>query len=205
MDASAARKDLVTFGRRLYEKGFVASTDGNLSARLPEGGFLTTPTGLPKGELSEALIASLDAEGRPVAGKPSSEWPMHMAIYRARPDVGAVVHAHPPFATALACAGRGIDRPVLSEVVISLGHRTPRALRATLHAGSGRGRGGGARRTRRGPPRQPRGRHAWGPTCGPPTTGWRPSSRPRASPSTPTCWAAVIRSPNPPFRRSRPR
>jgi L-fuculose-phosphate aldolase len=121
VDAGAARKDLVTFGQRLYEKGFVASTDGNLSARLPGGGFLTTPTGLPKGELSEDLIASLDGEGRAMSGKPSSEWPMHMAVYRARPDIGAVVHAHPPFATALACAGRGIDRPVLSEVVISLG------------------------------------------------------------------------------------
>jgi len=121
MGEGGAHKDLVTYGRRLYDKGFVASTDGNLSARLPDGGFLATPTGLPKGELSQALLASLDPEGQPLSGKASSEWPMHLAIYRARPDVNAVVHAHPPFATALACAGRAIDRPVLSEVVISLG------------------------------------------------------------------------------------
>lgn len=121
MTSEEARRDLVVYGRRLYEKGFVVSTDGNLSARLPGGGFLATPTGLPKGELSEALLASLDEEGRPSEGAPSSEWPMHLAIYRARPDVGAVVHAHPPFATALACAGRALDRPILSEVLISLG------------------------------------------------------------------------------------
>jgi len=119
--ADEARRDLVTYGRRLYEKGFVAATDGNLSVRLPGGGFLATPTGLPKGELSESVMARLDGHGRPSAGQPSSEWPMHLAIYEARADVAAVVHAHPPFATALACAGRGIDRPVLSEVVISLG------------------------------------------------------------------------------------
>ena len=121
MTADEARRDLVQYGRRLYEKGFVAATDGNLSVRLPDGGFLATPTGLPKGELSEGVMAHLDKEGRPVTGQPSSEWPMHWAIYWARPDVTAIVHAHPPFATALACAGRGIDRPVLSEVVISLG------------------------------------------------------------------------------------
>jgi len=121
MDQGEARRELVTYGRRLYEKGFVASTDGNLSARLAGSGFLSTPTGLPKGELSEGVMAHLDGDGRPLSGKASSEWPMHLAIYRARPDVGAVVHAHPPFATALACAGRTIDRPVLSEIVISLG------------------------------------------------------------------------------------
>lgn len=121
MTADEARRDLVLYGRRLYEKGFVAATDGNLSVRLPDGGFLATPTGLPKGELSEGVMAHLDGGGRPTVGQPSSEWPMHEAIYDARPDVSAVVHAHPPFATALACAGRGIGRPVLSEVVISLG------------------------------------------------------------------------------------
>ena len=121
MMADEARRDLVTYGKRLYEKGFVAATDGNLSVRLARGGFLSTPTGLPKGELSESVMARLDGDGRPTAGQPSSEWPMHLAIYEARADVAAVVHAHPPFATALACAGRGIDRPVLSEVVISLG------------------------------------------------------------------------------------
>jgi L-fuculose-phosphate aldolase len=121
MTADGLRRDLVTYGRRLCEKGFVAATDGNLSVRLSGGGYLSTPTGLPKGELAEPLLAELDAEGRPISGRPSSEWPMHLAIYRARPEISAVVHAHPPFATALACAGRTIDRPVLSEVIISLG------------------------------------------------------------------------------------
>jgi L-fuculose-phosphate aldolase len=114
------RRDLAAFGRRLHERGFVAATDGNLSVRLGTG-FLTTPTALPKGELDEALIVQLDAEGRPVSGAPSSEWPMHAAIYRTRPDVNAIVHAHPPFATALACAGRSIERPFLSEAVMALG------------------------------------------------------------------------------------
>jgi L-fuculose-phosphate aldolase len=120
MSLAGTADDLVTFGRRLYEKGFVAATDGNLSARGPEG-FLATPTGLPKGELQAGLLARLDREGRCVHGRVSSEWPMHLAIYRAMPEAGAVVHAHPPFATALACAGLAIDRPVLSEVVLSLG------------------------------------------------------------------------------------
>ena len=120
MSSAGTADDLVTFGRRLYEKGFVAATDGNLSARQQEG-FLATPTGLPKGELQAGFLARLDREGRSVQGRVSSEWPMHHAIYRAMPEVGAVVHAHPPFATALACAGLAIDRPMLSEVVISLG------------------------------------------------------------------------------------
>lgn len=119
--SGGARDDLVLYGRRLYEKGFVAATDGNLSARLPAGGFLATPTGLPKGELRPELMVTLDAQGRPVSGRVSSEWPMHLAVYQAVPEAGAVVHAHPPFATALACAGLAIDRPMLSEVVISLG------------------------------------------------------------------------------------
>ena len=121
MGSAGSRQELVAFGRRLHEKGFVAGTDGNLSVRLGAGGFLATPTGLPKGELREEMIVELDAAGRPSSGSPSTEWPMHRAIYEARSDVGAVVHAHPPFATALACAGHAIDRPFLSEMVISLG------------------------------------------------------------------------------------
>ena len=120
MAEGGTRKDMAAYGRRLHENGFVAATDGNLSVRLSTG-FLATPTALPKGELSEELIVQLDLNGCPVSGAPSSEWPMHSAIYRARPDVHAVVHAHPPFATALACAGRSIERPFLSEVVMALG------------------------------------------------------------------------------------
>ena len=121
MAGSGSRDDLVLYGRRLYEKGFVAATDGNLSVRLEGGGFLATPTGLPKGELRPELMAELDAEGHPVSGRVSSEWPMHLEVYKALPEASAVVHAHPPFATALACAGLAIDRPMLSEVVMSLG------------------------------------------------------------------------------------
>jgi len=119
---SQAAGDLVRFGVRLHERGFVSATDGNLSARLSDGGFLTTPSGLPKLELTDSSLVRLDPDGAAVgSGKPSSEWPMHEAIYRSRPDVGAVVHAHPPFATALACAGMSLDSPVLSEVILSLG------------------------------------------------------------------------------------
>ena len=115
-------RDLVLYSHRLHERGFVAATDGNLSLRLPGGGFLATPSGLPKCELTAESLSLMDGEGRPAGGPPpSSEWPMHHALYRAREDVGAVVHAHPPFSTALACAGLQLDRPVLSEVVISLG------------------------------------------------------------------------------------
>ncbi len=121
MTNGGSRRDIVTYGVRLHERGFVAATDGNVSARLGEKGFLVTPTGLPKEELREEVVTVLDGGGMPVSGKPSSEWPMHLAIYRARPDVGAVVHAHPPFATALACSGHAIDRPFLSEAVVSLG------------------------------------------------------------------------------------
>lgn len=122
MAGESARGELVAFGKRLHERGFVAATDGNLSVRLPGGGFLATPTGLPKAELREDLLALLDGEGHPSAGGgPSSEWPLHLALYKSRPDVGAVVHAHPPFATTLACLGRTLDRPLLSEAVTALG------------------------------------------------------------------------------------
>lgn len=113
--------ELTAFGRKLAEKGFVAATDGNLSLRRTEGGFLVTPSGVPKGELEEGMLVPLDAQGHPLSGKVSSEWPMHMAIYRTRPEVAAVVHAHPPYATALACAGLSLEEPILSEVVLALG------------------------------------------------------------------------------------
>lgn len=116
------RRDIVEYGRKLHTKGFVAATDGNLSARLPDGSFLATPTGTPKEELAPELLAELNREGEIIKGNPSSEWPMHFAIYRVRSDVRAIVHAHPPFATAMACSGRAVDHPFLSETVISLGN-----------------------------------------------------------------------------------
>jgi len=135
---------LVQFGKRLHEKGFVAATDGNLSSRLPAGGFLATPSGLPKAELEESALVRIDSRGTPLgAGRPSSEWPMHQAIYLAREDVGAVVHAHPPCATAMACAGVPIQKPFLSEVLISLGDvpLIPFALPSTGELARGVARG----------------------------------------------------------------
>ena len=117
-----AAKEIVLYGSKMAERGFVAATDGNLSARLPgEAGFLATPTGVPKGEMSQDSLSRISKDGAVLSGSPSSEWPMHMAIYDKRPDAWAVVHAHPPFATALACANVALDQPFLSEVVISLG------------------------------------------------------------------------------------
>ncbi len=117
-----AAEEIVLYGAKMAEKGFVAATDGNLSARLPgDDGFLATPTGVPKGEMSPQSLSRISKDGAVLSGSPSSEWPMHMAIYGKRQDAAAVVHAHPPFATALACANVALDQPFLSEVVISLG------------------------------------------------------------------------------------
>lgn len=117
------KQDIVEVGRRIYANGYVASNDGNISVRIGENEFLTTPTGVSKGFMTPEMIIKVDGEGHKLAGdlQPSSELKMHLAVYKQRPDVGAVVHAHPPVATAFAVAGIPLDKPVLSEIVISLG------------------------------------------------------------------------------------
>lgn len=117
------RQDIVTVGHRIYEHGYVAANDGNISVRLPNGHILTTPTGVSKGLLTTDMLVKLDEDGRVIEGymKPSSEIRMHLAVYRLRPDVGAVVHAHPPTATAFAVAGIPLSKCVIPEVIISLG------------------------------------------------------------------------------------
>jgi L-fuculose-phosphate aldolase len=114
---------LVEIGRLLYEKSLVASTEGNLSARIEGGRILITPAGTCKGRLREGDLVTLDASGVPLSGtgKPSSEADTHVAIYRARPDVGAIVHAHPPTATGFAVAGLPLADCVLPEVLLSVG------------------------------------------------------------------------------------
>jgi len=118
------REQILEAGRRLKERFFVAANDGNISARLPGELFLITPTGVNKGDLRPEMLLTVDAAGRVVAGelKPTSEMKMHLAIYRRRPEVRAVVHAHPPTATGFATAGIRLDQDViLPEVIFGLG------------------------------------------------------------------------------------
>lgn len=117
------RADIVEVGRRLHERAFVASNDGNISVRLEDDVVLTTPTGVSKGFMSPDMMVVTDLAGRKVRGhrNPSSELLMHLEVYRNRPDVRAVVHAHPPVATGFAVAGIPLDRAVLAEVVTTLG------------------------------------------------------------------------------------
>jgi L-fuculose-phosphate aldolase len=117
------RADIVEVGRRLYARGYTASNDGNISVRLDAGRLLMTPKSVCKGFMTPEMMCITDLEGRKLAGDrdPSSEMQMHLEVYRQRPDVNAVVHAHPPVATAFAVAGIPLDRAVLAEVVTTLG------------------------------------------------------------------------------------
>jgi L-fuculose-phosphate aldolase len=114
---------MVEVGRRLYARGYTASNDGNISARLGVDRLLMTPKGVCKGFLTPDMMCITDLEGRKLQGdrEPSSEMLMHLEVYRQRPDVHAVVHAHPPVATGFAVAGIPLTRAVLAEVLTTLG------------------------------------------------------------------------------------
>jgi L-fuculose-phosphate aldolase len=117
------RRAIVEFGSLLHANGFVAATDGNLSVRLNEKHVLVTPTCIRKGKMRPSDLVIVDTEGRRIAGKRrvSSEIGMHLLIYRLRPDVNGIVHAHPPTATGFAASGLGLNRPLVCEVVVGLG------------------------------------------------------------------------------------
>ena len=121
--AYSLRKDICEVGRRVYQRGFVAANDGNISIRLEADRVLCTPTGVSKGYLNEDMLAICDMDGGQVSGsmKISSEIRMHLEIYKMRADVSAVVHAHPPTATGFAVAGIELTKCVLPEVIVSLG------------------------------------------------------------------------------------
>jgi L-fuculose-phosphate aldolase len=123
MTHSDLARHIVTVCRDLYSKGFVTATDGNVSARLPNGNFLTTPTQVNKGRVRETDLVEVTLEGVPVQDGliPSMELGMHLFIYRERPDVSAVVHAHPTFATGFATAHIPLDQPLFPEVIFGLG------------------------------------------------------------------------------------
>lgn len=117
------RRELCQVGKLLYDRGYVAANDGNLSMKTAPDRLLVTPSGVSKGRLTPDMLLVTDLEGNVLEGNrhPSSETKMHLAVYRGRPDVGAVVHAHPPVSTAFAVCRRGMETPYLSELVTGLG------------------------------------------------------------------------------------
>src|SRR4026208_264812 len=120
---SSLRADTAEAGRRMYARGYTASNDGNISVRLGADRLLMTPKSVCKGVMTPGMMGITAPQGRepPGARDPSSEMLMHLEVYRQRPDVQAVVHAHPPTATGFAVAGIPLDRAVLAEVLTTLG------------------------------------------------------------------------------------
>lgn len=123
MDHLSLRRALTRAGRELYRQGMMAGAAGNLSVRLSAEEFLITPSGAPKGRLKPGDLLVVDGDGRVLhgEGRPSAETAMHLAIYRRHAHVGAVVHAHPLKAGALAAAHRPIDISALPEAILVLG------------------------------------------------------------------------------------
>ena len=123
MSIESLRADIVEIGRRMYARGYTASNDGNISVRIDANRLLMTPKSVCKGFMTPDMMCVTDLDGRKLQGDrdPSSEMLMHLEVYRQRPDVQAVVHAHPPTATGFAVAGIPLDRAVLAEVLTTLG------------------------------------------------------------------------------------
>ena len=119
------KKQICDIGKRIYNRGMVAANDGNISVKINEHEFLCTPTGVSKGFMTPEYICKVDKEGKVIQAnkgfKPSSEMKMHMRVYKERPDVKSVVHAHPMYATGYAIAGKALTQPIMPEAVITLG------------------------------------------------------------------------------------
>lgn len=117
------RQDIVEIGRLVYQKGWVAANDGNISIRLDQDRILATPTGVSKGMMHPDDLIVCDCLGNKIQGRKerTSEIAMHLTIYNMRPDIQAVVHAHPPVATGFAAAGKPLNLALLPEVIIGLG------------------------------------------------------------------------------------
>lgn len=122
------QRDVATYARALHDAGWIANHDGNVSARLPDKKrFVCTPTALSKRVVDAHDTIVVDVEGKVLSGRKKlfGEWHLHAACYKARPDVNAVLHAHPPYATALGVARRPLGLPPLPEMIVSLGADVP--------------------------------------------------------------------------------
>jgi L-fuculose-phosphate aldolase len=115
--------EICKVGQRLYECGFVAANDGNISAKTSDGNVLLTPAGVSKRDLTPEMIVKTDLDGNKIAGllNPSSESGMHLLLYRENSEIAAAVHAHPVSATSFACAGLPLDKPIYPEAALNLG------------------------------------------------------------------------------------
>lgn len=117
------KKQIIEYGKRAYNRGFVAANDGNISVKIGNDKLLITASGKSKGFLDLEDILLIDFEGNLIdgKGKVSSEYKMHSMVYQERKDVKGIFHAHPVYATTLAVAGIALDEPILVEVIISCG------------------------------------------------------------------------------------
>ncbi len=124
---SDIRREIVKVSQQIFQNGWVANHDGNISIRLGGDRFLITPTAVSKAEVSESNLLVVDPAGKRLSGKsrPFSELGLHLTIYKQRDDVKAVLHSHAPYASALSASGLCLDRPFLAEPVVSLGPSIP--------------------------------------------------------------------------------
>jgi len=127
MHQEVLRQEVVRVSQAVYAKGWVANHDGNVTARLADGRYVSTPTAVSKGQVTPEMLIVVDGEGQVLQGtrKAFSELKLHLAAYRSRGDVAAVLHAHPPHATGMAVAGVGLGSPFMAEPVVSLGAEIP--------------------------------------------------------------------------------
>ncbi len=116
------RREIIAIGKQAYDKGLVTATDGNISVRVMGDRFLITPSGSCLGELKAEQLVYVDFDGKVLSGgKPTGELSMHLAAYRERPDINAVLHAHPPITTGFTIAGESLAQCVIPEVVVIFG------------------------------------------------------------------------------------
>jgi len=122
-DVKKAKEMICEIGKRMYHREYVAANDGNISLKVEDNKILATPTGVSKGFMTEEMISELDLDGNwnGIGMKPTSEIKMHLRVYKENEDVGAVVHAHPPIATAFSVANIELTKPILIENVLLLG------------------------------------------------------------------------------------
>lgn len=137
------KKMMCDIGKRIYDRNMVAANDGNFSVKISDNEILCTPTGVSKGFMTPEFICKIDMQGNVLQAngnfRPSSEIKMHLRVYEKRPDVGAVVHAHPNFATAFAIAGIPLTQPIMPKLLslwaafpsLSTAHRPPLRFRTT--------------------------------------------------------------------------